>query len=525
MLARSGPTGRCIRDTQHAEVAFQRALEQLELARHLLHDYNQRAHFVEDKQPLYAELLALLAPSSNRALELLAYLERYKAQSLTDLLAAQPPDLNTEPAVKALLVERGRLRQQLDQRLTALLFSEAGLMSEVRQRGPALRAHDQYQNIGIAKLRGELQDLEERLTRQLPAAETWREGIYTAPEELLSQLPADTLLVSYYVAGAQLHAITATSDILSNHNLRLDLTDLEQRWTQAKRWITIPNKRLPHAQDHLAYFWEVLLAPLASQMRDKRSLLILPYRGLFHLPFAALYDRQHRRYLIEDWRVQIAPSLTLWRHCRQQPLALQPPLLIGCSGAADQPFHLPNVESEMTSLQTRMPQATLLLDDGATWERVWAELPGRSVVHFASHAVFDDHTPLESGILLAEGRWLRATDLYLRYNLLSGAVVVLSVCSGGRGHPAGSDILGLNTAFFYAGARSIIAGLWRVDDQATAQLMSEFYTQVQLGQDLAGALQAAQCKLLQSVTYAHPYYWGAFTLNGDCRLPSPQLNS
>lgn len=452
-------------------------------------------------------------------MELLGWLERFKAQSLADLLAFQPPDLSTEPAVQALLVERARLRQQLDQRLTALLLGESTPLSETQQRGPAIYAHDQYQYTGIIRLRNELQNLEERLARQLPVAETWREGAYTTPEELLSQLPPDTFLIDYYVADTQLHAITATSDTLTNHNLRLNLADLERRWTQAQRWITRPNSSLPRIQDHLAYFWEVLVAPLLSQAKGKCSLLILPYRGLFHLPFAALYDRQRSRYLIEDWRLQIAPSLTLWQHCRQQPAGSRPALLIGYSGIAGQPSYLANVKSEMTALQKQLPQATLLLDDEAAWERVWAELPDRSVVHFASHAVFDSHAPLESGILLAEGRWLRATDLYIRYNLLSGAVVVLSACSGGRGHLAGGDILGLNTAFFYAGARSIIASLWQVDDQATAHLMSEFYTKFQPGQDLAGALQSAQHKLLQSTDYAHPYYWSAFVLNGENRLP------
>ena len=99
----------------------------------------------------------------------------------------------------------------------------------------------------------------------------------------------------------------------------------------------------------------------------------------------------------------------------------------------------------------------------------------------------------------------------------AGATVVLSGCSTGRGRPAGGDVMGLTSAFLYAGAIGIIAGLWRVDDAATAELMTTFYREISNGQDTANALQQAQLQLLRSERYARPYFWAPFSLNGDRR--------
>jgi CHAT domain-containing protein len=79
----------------------------------------------------------------------------------------------------------------------------------------------------------------------------------------------------------------------------------------------------------------------------------------------------------------------------------------------------------------------------------------------------------------------------------------------------GEGLIGLTRAFQYAGARSILASLWNVDDLKTAQLMKEFYTQLQHGKSKDEALRAAQLALLRSRSASHPFYWAAFSLIGD----------
>jgi CHAT domain-containing protein len=238
---------------------------------------------------------------------------------------------------------------------------------------------------------------------------------------------------------------------------------------------------------------------------------------LFHVPFAGLYDAANARYLVERWAVQLAPSLTILEQCGRCVGGTRQPLLAGFAGHLDRSDHLPGVESEVHALASLFPGADVLLGEQATAEAVLASAPGRSLVHLAGHAFYDGMGPLESGMPLAGGRWLRAADLYLRYGHLGGATVVLSGCSTGRGKPTGGEVLGLTSAFLYAGAAGVVTGLWWVDDAATSEMMSAFYRRLRDGLDTAKALRQAQLELLQGGQYVSPYYWAPFSLSGDSR--------
>jgi CHAT domain-containing protein len=109
---------------------------------------------------------------------------------------------------------------------------------------------------------------------------------------------------------------------------------------------------------------------------------------------------------------------------------------------------------------------------------------------------------------------LRLKDIY---NLkLSADLVVLSSCDSALGKDLGSEgIIGLPRGFLYAGARRVIATLWKVDDDATALLMEAFYSRLQQRETPAQALRDAQLKLLNDEQFSDPYYWAAFVLEGD----------
>ncbi|MEW6212689.1 MAG: CHAT domain-containing tetratricopeptide repeat protein, partial [Acidobacteriota bacterium] len=152
-----------------------------------------------------------------------------------------------------------------------------------------------------------------------------------------------------------------------------------------------------------------------------------------------------------------------------------------------------------------------------------AELSRYRIVHFATHALLNGEHPELSGIVLSlVDEHGRSRDGFLRlhdiYNLnLPAEMVVLSACKTGLGKEiTGEGLIGLTRGFMYAGAKRIIASLWKVDDWATAELMKRFYKKMLVEKlSPAAALRAAQIEMLRQPKWRAPYYWAAFTLQGE----------
>jgi CHAT domain-containing protein len=102
---------------------------------------------------------------------------------------------------------------------------------------------------------------------------------------------------------------------------------------------------------------------------------------------------------------------------------------------------------------------------------------------------------------------------------LPADLVVLSACETGLGEEIkGEGLIGLTRGFMYAGAERVLVSSWRVDDEATAQLMGKFYQgMLKEGLRPAAALRAAQLAMWQQQRWRAPYYWAAFTLQGEWR--------
>ena len=153
------------------------------------------------------------------------------------------------------------------------------------------------------------------------------------------------------------------------------------------------------------------------------------------------------------------------------------------------------------------------------------ELGTYRYLHFATHGFLDTARPSLSAIALslvsrdgaAQEGFLRAHELY---NLnLSADLVVLSACETGLGKEIrGEGLIGLTRAFMYAGAARVIVSLWSVSDRATAELMGRLYREMlRNGRTPSASLRAAQLALRSDSRWQHPYYWAAFTIQGDWR--------
>jgi CHAT domain-containing protein len=151
------------------------------------------------------------------------------------------------------------------------------------------------------------------------------------------------------------------------------------------------------------------------------------------------------------------------------------------------------------------------------------ELGRYRVVHFATHAVFDNDNPGLSGIMLSmfDGRgmprdgFLRLHDIYGMS--LPADLVVLSACSTALGKQVnGEGLVGVVRGFMHAGAKRVIASLWKVDDEATGELMRRFYEGMfEKGLAPAAALRDAQLALRRHPRWQAPFYWAAFSLQGE----------
>jgi CHAT domain-containing protein/tetratricopeptide (TPR) repeat protein len=146
-------------------------------------------------------------------------------------------------------------------------------------------------------------------------------------------------------------------------------------------------------------------------------------------------------------------------------------------------------------------------------------------VHFATHGLLDSERPGLSSLVLsmvdAAGKpvdgFLRANDIY---NLkLPAELVVLSACETGLGKEIkGEGLVGLTRGFMYAGAARVVVSLWNVNDKATADLMAKFYERMlKQGERPAAALRAAQVEMWKQKQWQSPYYWAAFTMQGEWR--------
>ena len=146
------------------------------------------------------------------------------------------------------------------------------------------------------------------------------------------------------------------------------------------------------------------------------------------------------------------------------------------------------------------------------------------LVHFATHGIVDPRRPEMSGLILSLiDKNGRKQDGYLRlgdiYNLkLSADLVVLSSCESALGKDLEAEgIIGLPRGFLYAGAKSVIASLWKVNDEATAKLMAGLYARIKRGESPSSALRGAQLEMVHDEQWSKPYYWAAFALQGDYR--------
>jgi CHAT domain-containing protein len=274
------------------------------------------------------------------------------------------------------------------------------------------------------------------------------------------------------------------------------------------------------------YTW--LIQPF-EDLLDERNVqtLVFVQDGIFRsVPMTALYDGN--QFLIEHYAISTTPSLNLTSFeplNRRQLRALA--LGVTEQATVDEQVFLPlrHVNSELQNVTTILPNSVELRNQDFTLDRLRQILATESypVIHFATHGQFSfeaEEAFLVAGFDPNQGsQKLTLTDLddLIRDTSLRSPVelLVLSACQTATGDDRAA--LGLAGIAAQAGARSVLASLWAVDDQATERLITKFYEGLFDSQlSRAKALQAAQVELIRAGgRTAHPIFWSAFILVGN----------
>ncbi len=306
---------------------------------------------------------------------------------------------------------------------------------------------------------------------------------------------------------------------------RTSLTDLVDRSRDA---LGISGRGSLAYTRWLRQLYQILIEPVADLLPSTPGdrIVFIPQGQLFLLSFNALQDSQGQ-YLIDRYTLQTTPSIQVLQLTRLQRnrthqtgavVVGNPTMpLVTLPGSPPQRLEpLPGAEKEAQAI-AQLLNTTPLIGAVATKAAVLRQMQNSGVIHLATHGLLDDFSSsgIPGAIALApasqDSGLLTASEI-LNQRIRS-RLVVLSACDTGRGRISGDGVIGLSRSFIAAGAASVLVSLWAVPDTPTAELMQEFYQQLQVNPDQAQALRQAIRQTKQK--HPHPKDWAAFTLIGE----------
>jgi CHAT domain-containing protein len=290
-------------------------------------------------------------------------------------------------------------------------------------------------------------------------------------------------------------------------------------------------------QNELRQLYDLLIKPIETLLptNPNKQIIFVPQGSLFLVPFAALQNAKGQM-LIDKHTLRISPSIQVIALTHQQnqrikqqvktanPLAktlvVGNPIMPKLPAQPNQPpfqlSPLPGSEQEAKRIG-QLLKTDVLTADRATETDVRAKMPSAQVIHLATHGLLDYETneTIPGAIALApsakDDGFLTSSEIVQMK--LQANLVVLSACDTGRGKITGDGVIGLSRSLMTAGVPSVVVSLWAVPDAPTAELMTEFYRQLQRNPDKAQALRQAMLKT--RVSHPNPRDWAAFTLMGQ----------
>jgi CHAT domain-containing protein len=506
------------------------------------------------------------APTQGFAIRAFEIAELARGRSLIELLRATGTNLaaGIDPQLAA---QEKSLRQLLrvKEDYKVVLLSKADKKAEL-----------DTVDAELARLEGKYQQVNETIRARYPSYEQITKPAQWSLAQIQEQVIADdqTLLLEYSLGAQESYVWAVTRDDIKSYNLpsRERINEAAQK---VYKLLAAPpdaagTTALTAALQELS---QMVLSPVAAELTKSRIIIVAD--GVLHyIPFQALpTPSANTEPLIANFEVINTPSASILGELRKEAIQRQPSKLLAAFGdpvfatnyaqqsdtadsqqvAANQALELAPWRSvlrdveltgdaydplaikplfytkrELANLRDVAKGSESFIASGFTASReqlLKTNLSDYAILHFATHGLLDPKRPELSGLVLStvdpkgheQNGFISLQDIYgLRAPV---DLVVLSACQTALGKDVrGEGLLGLTRGFMYAGASSVIASLWKVDDEATAELMRQSYVNMlQKGMTPAAALRAAQNSIRQRPEWQAPYYWAGFTLQGEYR--------
>lgn len=350
----------------------------------------------------------------------------------------------------------------------------------------------------------------------------------TDPSSLQGDLPADTVLVEYAVLPRTLVIWILRRDGLQVETTAIDAQNLEMLVRQLSHDLVL--ERQKRFQQTSARLYEKLILPIEKHLSPGDRIVFVPDGALHSLPFSTLRDARTGRYLVQDHVCSITPSarLLIASLHRDEELARRrdPRALVFVDPAFDQEI-FPTLDRLKSSRKEALvagffPGSRVLEDQDATRDAFLQNAGAYEILHFGGHSLVNVNFPLLSQMLFAADPNDPARGILYSGDLLGQRfertrLAVLASCSTASGRISRTEgVQSLARPFLAAGVPAVIASLWDVEDQRTAELFGRFYRHLHESFDPAAALQKAQVESIEQRTTkaAGPWAWGAFEVIG-----------
>ncbi|MFN8546538.1 MAG: CHAT domain-containing protein [Candidatus Eisenbacteria bacterium] len=525
--------------SREARASYRQALSRLEDLRTRIPTEDSKIAFLGDKAHLYDRLLWLELdrprPNPERLLE---WMERSRAQSLWDRLRTPAgylgdDDRSDSAAAEAARTDPRRHLAWLHARLSRLeLGTEEEraqlpvLKRRIAEAEQALTRHlrDQAEAGAAERRQSDVQGFSAREADSTPRLSDIQHGLPEGWGFLTFHLgPGFSLAMAVTRAGVlwrRLHDDLATR--VAALADRLDFQWGAAAMTSVRSAVDLEAPPTPRASsngDLGATRMRLLQAATEGALRELHALLwqpllemglprglnwvLSPHGAIHRIPSHALLGSDG--YLVEASDIAIAPSARVWWSLPAPTSGAGQALVAGVPSAA-----LPAVESEVKHVGGALRDWRVATDLAPTRESLRRLSEGRDLIHLAAHGLLRRDNPAYSFVELADGPFFVHDLATLR---LPASTVVLTACSSGRGiSPAGDEWIGLARGFLSAGASTVVASLWPIQDEPTLELMQSFYREFAMSTDTPRALGAAMRGALKS--RPHPWHWASFACLG-----------